>query len=153
MAELAKTDRIGDGFPVRCRNHPEAEFLACMPDDFATYAPNGGCTRQCDHELSCGHICTKLCHWNDKDHLNYKCEEPCPRVHPECNHPCRLRCGQECGDCSEPVGELRLPCDHVLPKAYCFQVRDPSKARCKEKVVRQLVHCEHEHTMDCHKDE
>ncbi|KAG9063296.1 hypothetical protein KI688_004178 [Linnemannia hyalina] len=51
MAELHENDRIGNGFLLRCRNHPETEFMISYPTDFKTYAPNGGCTRLCDQVL------------------------------------------------------------------------------------------------------
>ncbi|KAF9139293.1 hypothetical protein BGX30_008146 [Mortierella sp. GBA39] len=152
MTELHENDRIGDGFLLRCRNHPETEFLVSCPTDFKTYAPNGGCTRLCDQVLQCGHVCTMLCHSDDKDHQQFKCAQPCPRLHPQCDHVCLKECGQECGDCQQPVGALPLSCGHVLAKAYCFQRQDPSRARCKERVVRKLPHCEHEHPMDCYRD-
>ncbi|OAQ22438.1 hypothetical protein K457DRAFT_84858, partial [Linnemannia elongata AG-77] len=152
MDELRRNDRIGDGFLLRCRNHPETEFLVSCPADFKTYAPNGGCTKLCDQVVQCGHVCTMLCHSDDKEHQRFKCAQPCPRLHPQCNHVCLKECGQECGDCQQPIGTLPLPCAHVLAKAYCFQRQDPSRARCKERVVRKLPHCEHEHPMDCYKD-
>ncbi|KAF9159201.1 hypothetical protein DFQ26_006819 [Actinomortierella ambigua] len=152
VAEMEQTSRVGDGFPLRCRNHPETEFLACMPDDFETHAPGGGCTLPCDQVLSCDHRCKKMCHSDDINHQKYKCDEPCLRMHADCNHMCRKLCGQECGDCTEPMQELELACGHILAKAYCFHVKDPSKARCKEKIVRQLGHCEHVQTIECFKD-
>ncbi|KAG0254458.1 hypothetical protein DFQ27_006824 [Actinomortierella ambigua] len=152
MAEFIQTRRIGDGFPLRCRNHPETAMMVWNPEDFAIHAPNGGCTSSCDQVLSCGHICTMMCHWDDSDHQRFKCTQPCPRLHPQCNHICHKQCGQDCGDCTEPVGALDLPCGHTLARAFCFQITNPSRARCKQKVVRKLPHCEHDHSMDCYKD-
>ncbi|KAF9161285.1 hypothetical protein DFQ26_004686 [Actinomortierella ambigua] len=152
MKELDETGRIGEGFPLRCRNHPEIETMVCTPDDFKIYAPNGGCTQACDQVLLCGHICTMLCHWDDRDHQRFKCTQPCPRLHSDCNHVCHKQCNQDCGDCTELVGALSLLCGHVLASSFCFQAKDPSRVRCKERVVRQLPHCEHDHTMDCYKD-
>ncbi|KAG0236616.1 hypothetical protein BGW42_003032 [Actinomortierella wolfii] len=57
MSELRENDRIGDGFLLRCRNHPESAFLVCYPADFTAYAPNGGWTMNCSSAPNPVHVC------------------------------------------------------------------------------------------------
>ncbi|CAF5130449.1 unnamed protein product, partial [Rotaria sp. Silwood1] len=47
-----------------CRQHPEPKFIADKPESFAL-RPDGGCQKQCDTRLKCGHRCQFKCHNND----------------------------------------------------------------------------------------
>ncbi|KAG0013734.1 hypothetical protein BGZ80_010886 [Entomortierella chlamydospora] len=148
--ELGKNGCIGEGFLLRCRNHPHIEIPpASNPEAFKTYMPNGSCTMPCSMLMPCGHKCPRICHFDDQEHKNFKCQEPCARFHQLCGHPCTKQCIEDCGDCHLPIGNLILPCGHKLESASCPQKRNPYIIQCKERAIKRLPHCEHEIEMDC----
>ena len=57
---------ISLGLSLSCRQHPEPKFLADIPESFAQ-RPEGGCQKQCDARLKCGHHCRLKCHNNDSE--------------------------------------------------------------------------------------
>lgn len=59
--ELRTHDRIGEGFPLVCKNHPETHQIAASAEQFRIVAPNGGCNLVCDHGMPCGHLCHLQC--------------------------------------------------------------------------------------------
>ncbi|KAG0352119.1 hypothetical protein BGZ54_002955, partial [Gamsiella multidivaricata] len=152
IEELEDGERLGDGFPIICRNHPDIKNVADSPEILQTVAPNGGCTAKCGANMPCGHVCPLSCHPDDKDHLLVKCFQPCPRLHADCEHVCPKFCGEKCGSCMEIVADIMLPCGHVLQQARCYQAKDPLKIICKVKVTQNLPNCEHEHEMNCWED-
>ncbi|KAG0028963.1 hypothetical protein BGZ82_008171 [Podila clonocystis] len=150
MTELSKNNRIGEGFPLRCRNHPNAEIpLATNPEVFKVHMPNGSCNLTCAMPMQCRHKCPRICHFDDMEHQQYKCQEPCARLHRPCGHPCNKQCIEDCGECHQPIGKLTLPCSHMLKNASCPQKRNPSMVQCKVRVNKCLPHCEHKVEMDC----
>ncbi|KAF8943029.1 hypothetical protein BGZ47_005904, partial [Haplosporangium gracile] len=152
MDELEEHDRIGDGFPIVCKNHPDTFRYVDTPEKLKIAAPNGGCTISCGRNMPCGHVCPLACHPDDEAHVLVKCFEPCPRLQPGCRHACPKHCGDKCGLCMEVVSPMALPCGHILEEPRCWQKRDPSKVTCVVKVLRKLPHCEHEQVMECRKD-
>ncbi|KAG0279807.1 hypothetical protein BGZ95_000157 [Linnemannia exigua] len=134
MNELEAHDRIGDGFPIICKNHPGTFRYVDTPEKLKIAAPNGGC------------------HPDDEGHLLVKCFQPCPRLQPVCRHACPKLCGDKCGLCMEIVSPMALACGHILEEPRCWQKQDPSKITCTVRVVRKLPSCEHEHEMQCQKD-
>ncbi|KAF9905304.1 hypothetical protein EC991_001852 [Linnemannia zychae] len=56
MDELEANDRIGDGFPIVCKNHPDTLRYVDTPEKFKIAAPNGGCTIACGQNMPCGHV-------------------------------------------------------------------------------------------------
>ncbi|KAF8933427.1 hypothetical protein BGZ58_006355 [Dissophora ornata] len=67
--ELRRFDRVGDGFPISCKNHPEIENFVNNADAFKIVAPNGGCTATCGRNMRCGHVCPLSCHPDDFEHV------------------------------------------------------------------------------------
>lgn len=61
MKELGLSDRIGQGYPIACKNHPETKRIVCSADDLQAAAPDGGCTLPCGEIMSCGHHCPRSC--------------------------------------------------------------------------------------------
>ncbi|KAF9210554.1 hypothetical protein BGZ59_009291 [Podila verticillata] len=150
MTELGKNNRIGPGFLLRCRNHPDAEIPpATTPEVFKEYMPNGSCTMRCSMPLPCRHKCPRMCHFDDLDHLQSKCQELCARVHRLCGHPCSKKCIEDCGSCQLFIGRLILPCGHKLENASCAQRRNPHMVQCEVRVKKRLPYCEHKVEMDC----
>ncbi|KAI9241316.1 MAG: hypothetical protein BYD32DRAFT_66872 [Podila humilis] len=152
IEELRAHDRIGDGFPLMCKNHPETARIVESAERLKIVAPNGGCNLACGHGMPCGHICPLQCHPDDKEHRLVKCFQPCDRLHPICQHACPKQCGESCGNCMEFVGPMVLTCGHILEKPRCHQKKNPSTIICRVKVTRKLPTCEHEKEMQCWQD-
>lgn len=83
----------------------------------------GGCTTMCGLKRECGHTCTAVCHGAIECQKVSKCNAPCARRGTECgvdgrtcDHPCPLRCFNECTKCDTPV-ESRCICgtDVIIP--------------------------------------
>ncbi|KAG0302743.1 hypothetical protein BGZ98_007268 [Dissophora globulifera] len=132
--ELRRFDRVGNGFPIICKNHPDIQNFVENPETFKVVSPNGGC------------------HPDDSGHILVKCFQPCPRLHSICKHICPKRCGEKCGDCMEFVDPLVLPCGHIFERPRCYQAKNQTLIKCKVKVTRALPNCEHEHVLECHRD-
>lgn len=73
---LEKQDAIGSHLTLQCQVHRHKFSAVQTADDFLRF-PEGGCDLMCESQLSCGHMCTKLCHANDKEHRLYQCRETC----------------------------------------------------------------------------
>ena len=127
MSDMEKKGCLGDALPLYCCNHLETESMAKSPDDFAKNAPCGGCTRDCEFRLNCGHVCAQKCHIRDSTHTEYKCKKHCVQKCSE-GHPCQLLCYVECKPCSVQVERLMPGCGH-MQKMYCHE--KPSAVLCK----------------------
>ncbi|KAG0210173.1 hypothetical protein BGX28_009613 [Mortierella sp. GBA30] len=150
--ELDRFDRIGKGFPIVCKNHPDMVNIVDSPRILKTVAPNGGCTMACSRNMPCGHVCPHSCHPDDERHQLVKCFQPCTRLHPVCQHVCPKLCGEKCGDCMESMPPMVLSCDHVYETPKCYQKQNPSRIICTVKANKQLPTCEHERAMECYQD-
>ncbi|KAG0003706.1 hypothetical protein BGZ65_001414 [Modicella reniformis] len=131
VSELRESDRVGEGFPIVCKNHPEVVNVVNTPEMFQKVSPNGGCDRPCGHKVvkklpKCDHVYVTECHKATAS-----------------NEPC--------GDCMEIVEPIVLPCDHVYDRPRCHQAKDPSVIQCKVKVTLQLPTCEHVYVTECNK--
>ena len=115
IAVLEQNHCVGKALPLYCRIHSKRKVFAEMPEDFLK-CPEGGCDRPCKKTLTCGHICSRICHTNDTDHANYKCLEVCSRVLP-CGHECKFKCHEcstaaGCKPCSEVIKKIVSTCPH-----------------------------------------
>ncbi|KAG0046738.1 hypothetical protein BGZ83_008088 [Gryganskiella cystojenkinii] len=153
MTELGINDRIGPGFLLRCRNHPDSEIPpATAPEIFKQFMPNGSCTMRCLMPLPCRHKCPRMCHFDDLEHLQSMCQEPCTRVLGLCGHTCSKKCREDCGNCQLFIGTVILPCGHKLENASCAQGRNRQMIQCKVRVNKRLPRCEYMAEMDCRDD-
>ena len=66
MKELRQSGRVGQGFPIVCKNHPETKRIVCSGEDFQAAAPDGGCALPCEALLPCGHLCPRSCKFDCK---------------------------------------------------------------------------------------
>jgi hypothetical protein len=93
---------------------------------------------KCSSKMPCGHICPKICHAGDRDHVLFECQENCIRF---CSvgHPCPKKCFKDCNPCMERVTKM-LPCTHEQ-MVLCHQ--DPTKVFCQTSVwkVFQISDC------------
>ena len=138
LADL-EAGAIGNALPLVCQIHGD-EMTAETAEDFSNKAPDGGCQRPCELRLDCGHVCKRLCHPYDTDHLEYCCGEPCARKIVGCVHDCPKLCCQECEtDCPEVV-EKTLSCGHEQ-KVRCGL--DLKRVKCKGQCDKILPTCSH----------
>ena len=114
--------------------------------------------------MPCGHVCPKICHLNDRSHVEYRCNVPCIR---SCDfgHPCPKKCWQDCKPCLTNVVK-KLPCGHSQD-VECSN--DPKGQYCNTKVEKvlysslscfvhlfyyeffqqKLLNCKHKQELDC----
>ncbi|RHZ73529.1 hypothetical protein Glove_230g154 [Diversispora epigaea] len=147
---LRSRNQVGPGFPILCDQHPETKNFITYPKKFEEVSPDGGCLLPCGKALNCGHICPHKCHPDDLNHISITCSKPCTRLH-KCLHPCKRKCGESCGDCTFPIGDLPLPCGHILKDAKCFQESIQDKINCRIMVDKTLPYCEHSVTVECYR--
>ena len=79
----------------------------------------------CNLEMSCGHLCPKICHVADREHTLIKCQRPCQRSCPA-EHACPKKCFEKC-KCVELIHKI-LPCSHEQT-AFCHL--DPDQVYCQ----------------------
>jgi AAA domain len=156
---LSVAGQVRPGLPTLCQLHPDDDPIELRtPEDFRLHRPNGGCSRQCDFRMPCGHPCPKMCHPVDRLHIEAQrmCVAPCRRFPLGCklNHPCQKMCKEECGSCETRVGPVDLLCGHSSHQARCFEVgsEDALKlfsSRCREEVVHTFAGCMHSDRTTC----
>ena len=173
LSDMSSKGYVGDALPVYCQSHKETNCMAKSPQDFTKNAPNGGCTRDCEYRLHCGHVCTLKCHVCDPFHKDFACKKPCAKVCPK-EHPCPKKCYEDCGPCKKLVTRPMPECGH-LQEMFCYQ--EPSKVPCKNpcskkcpsghpcqilccrpcqpcrvQVIKTVPGCRHEQVVSCHED-
>ena len=95
------------------------------------------CSARCGTQLSCGHVCKKLCH-QCKERSKHKilnedhgiCLEKCGRKYSTCNHSCMQSChqGKECEPC---VAICETECGHSRCEKLCKEPCPPcTESRC-----------------------
>eukprot|EP00057_Strongylocentrotus_purpuratus_P033906 XP_793224.3 PREDICTED: NFX1-type zinc finger-containing protein 1-like [Strongylocentrotus purpuratus] len=145
VKDLEAMGSIGDSLTLQCTNHPEEGTAVKTADDFKK-VPLGGCSRDCDTRLDCGHVCRLKCHPTDLKHLVHKCKAPCSKVICERNHKCPMLCSDVCSASCSVIVEKILPCRHVC-KRECKT--DILSIKCEEKVDKTLS-CSHVQSLPCH---
>ena len=172
VTDIDGKGHFGEGLHLYCQTHNDKVFVATLPNDFADNAPEGGCTQICGYNLPCGHSCQRKCHIDDREHLNYKCQEPCQRECPN-GHPCQKYCYEDCSVCSVIVEKQMSLCNHTkkLPchvdassvpcEAPCLKqckLSHPCKlpcykpCRCDVVVRKHMPNCEHEQDIPCYQE-
>ena len=180
IKSLEQKNRVVKALPLTCQNHPDTITLAELPDDFQK-APEGGCMRQCDFRLECGHVCVFKCHPIDPEHRDYQCEKPCSKrcdTNGDDGHLCRKRCYQPCGKCNVLVEKVIPGCGHKQdvpchqdPKTFPCQAicekpcstNDEVGHLCRKKccepcgdcpvlVAKEIPWCHHTQAVPCYQD-
>ncbi len=137
VSDVEQRGCVGDGLQLYCSNHPDTKFSAASPKDFAKNAPLGGCTRDCEFRLSCGHVCIQKCHIANPAHTDYLCLKPCANTCPE-GHPCPNLCHEKCTACKVQVLKQMSTCGH-LQSMHCYcnpdsvSCKNPCSKRCPNK--------------------
>ena len=119
------------GLPACCERHSVQKLLQ-TPQDFAEFAPAGGCTKPCNAKLPCGHICPARCHAASHGHA--QCQEV---VDCQCAaglHPAQKLCSATAPPaCREKVAELCRSGEHTVWR-LCVDERAP---RCNAPVLEE----------------
>ena len=141
IEQLTSMGSIGDSLPLHCHLHPDHKVNARTAEDFLK-CPEGGCQQKCDARLPCGHVCRRMCHPYDIDHLEYKCLQKCSKRLP-CGHQCKRKChecSEGCKPCKERVTKILPTCGHSQ-KCNCCD--SPLLLKCSRICERSLVcgHC------------
>ena len=135
VKDTRKSGIVGPAVELRCQNHPGTAFKASDASDFKN-APEGGCTRRCEFRLDCGHVCALTCHPYDREHTQYKCCKPCPKIRCELGHQCQRKCFQDCGECLVEVDKVMPSCGHTQTmKCHVNPLQYPCKADCPKLLV------------------
>ncbi|PVH67914.1 hypothetical protein DL98DRAFT_442448 [Cadophora sp. DSE1049] len=79
LSILERSNNIGPSLALCCPRHKETPIEVSMPDDFAMFAPEGGCAGRCSSRLLCGHSCPNICH-STSLHNAVRCLDRCPRI-------------------------------------------------------------------------
>ncbi|KAI0294246.1 hypothetical protein B0F90DRAFT_1758208 [Multifurca ochricompacta] len=163
LDEMENEGHIGNAIPIVCSRHPSVVQSISKLGELPTLAPEGGCLRQCEFRLACGHVCPSMCHTDRDNHLSMKCNHACLRVTCPRSHPCPLLCFQDCGECKFPVYDVKLPCGHTA-KSVPWQIASDTPAlsshmlnklesiKCIVQVLKRLPGCEHSAMMGCGQD-
>jgi helicase required for RNAi-mediated heterochromatin assembly 1 len=90
-AKTGPKRRVGYHMPIQCVNHGQKLRIE-TPEDWDYI--NGGCLRDCECVLACGHRCLMRCHPFDNDIIT--CKQKCTKRVDGCGHPCTAMCMDPC---------------------------------------------------------
>lgn len=146
---LEDDGNIGPKLELECPRHPQSVVYVSTPEDFLEKAPEGGCAERCERRLPCGHTCTFKCHSNTR-HNAVKCMKGCTRMK-RCGHSCSQKCHERCGECTEKITNVSLPCGHTTE----IECRDRDRialVKCAQVVMKKLPGCGHDAQVKCHEN-
>ncbi len=146
ISKLQSIDSIGDSLLLHCPIHRDQTVEAKFAKDFLK-CPEGGCLKQCNTRLSCGHVCRLFCHPYDREHIKYKCQKPCPKTL-SCEHKCTRKCYEctpNCQPCLVPVPKFLKECGHTVT-AQCSTAL--SEINCTAQ-CEKLLACRHQCQNEC----
>lgn len=150
LSILERSGNLGTSLALCCPRHKETTIEVSVPDDFARFAPEGGCTRRCSSRLLCGHACPNMCHSQSLHHA-VRCLERCPRTKKGCEHECPRPCGDRCEvNCQVMVDSMSLPCGHIATEPRCHEAQNPEAIRCEVQLNVTMEHCKHQIQVHCH---
>ncbi|KAK3589667.1 hypothetical protein CHS0354_015171 [Potamilus streckersoni] len=153
IVETLKTEkRLGEALTLHCQNHLNDGFKAVFAQDFKTFAPEGGCKKDCKTRCKfpmtrtlpiCGHTVTLKC---CDDIAGVKCPMPYKQRW-SCGHVCQRSCGEmHTTTCLEVLEEI-LECGHKI-HIQCYESK--FKEICTEKCTLPLT-CGHTRHKMCGK--
>lgn len=133
-----------DHLRYQCRKKCGRKNAGCRNDHVcqkACYEECSPCYITVKQELPCKHVKEIPCMQDPKD---VKCEMNCERMLP-CGHPCKMLCGEPCGNCQVEVQKTIKKCGHAV-KVKCSVAPNPNKCKspCKQKLP-----CGHKCTRMC----
>ncbi|XP_050060549.1 NFX1-type zinc finger-containing protein 1-like [Aphis gossypii] len=125
---LSNLHALGPKLLLKCQIHNKIIGSASNDLDFQMLTL---CQLKCNVKLSCGHLCQRLCHVEDSDHLTVKCLNMCNRKCPR-NHKCRRMCYEDCS-CQVSISQIN-DCGHIIQGKCC----DVENIKCDFKVNKTL---------------
>ena len=140
IERLTEMGSIGEALPLHCHIHQDQKIDARVAQDFLK-CPEGGCQKKCDARLPCGHVCPRMCHPYDIEHLEYKCLKIC-RKQLSCGHTCKskcFQCSEGCMPCKEKVTKILPRCGHSK-NCLCSDV--PTFLKCSS-ICEKKLKCGH----------
>ena len=66
----------------------------------------GECGHACEFRLSCGHVCARRCHDDDREHDAYQCMKQCEKTC-KYGHKCSKKCCESC-QCIKKVRKVMI---------------------------------------------
>lgn len=90
------------------------------------------CTKICNQELECGHLCIAECGQCNGGLVHRECQEKCDRLL-FCGHKCPIPCAKQCRPCEK---NCENKCPHSKCGLKCSEPCTPCKEECK-------YECEH----------
>lgn len=141
VKDLERNELIGEWLPLVCPRHNDNVTKVKCSEDFKEKVEFGGCQEPCLTRLPCGHVCTKNCHSDDRNHQQFKCLKECTKVIKGClyNHPCPETCYKTCPEKCTVLVKKTLRCHHVQ-EVKCWQ--DKNCVKCKSQCENTLA-CGH----------
>ncbi|CAG8501282.1 2449_t:CDS:2 [Paraglomus occultum] len=117
LRKLKRKDRVSDCITTSCKRHKDLTLHMKCAEDFDKYAPDGGCSAECEICLLCGHACPRKCHPEAHKDEQWICTRRCSRRRPEgCTHQCPNKCyecqQEGCPPCMEEI-QIELNCRHL----------------------------------------
>ncbi|KFM67868.1 NFX1-type zinc finger-containing protein 1, partial [Stegodyphus mimosarum] len=144
VTTLENKQAVGTSLQLMCQNHPEVSSVVSSEKDFDA-VPEGGCTRSCEFRLSCGHVCSLMCHPYDMSHESIRCVKPCCKTCDK-GHQCNKKCYEDCGLCMAKVDKILPLCGHAI-KVRCHQLNDANLICTK--MCEKFLSCGHKCTNKC----
>uniref|UniRef100_A0A2S2P903 NFX1-type zinc finger-containing protein 1 n=2 Tax=Schizaphis graminum TaxID=13262 RepID=A0A2S2P903_SCHGA len=135
---LSNMNALGPTLLLKCQIHNKCLGSVSNHLDFQRFTV---CQLKCNAKLSCGHLCEKLCHVEDRDHLMVKCSNVCNR---KClrDHKCHKMCYEDCS-CQVLISQIS-DCGHIVQGKCC----DIENMKCNMKVKKTLS-CGHTLEKNC----
>ncbi|CAI2172161.1 19284_t:CDS:10 [Funneliformis geosporum] len=147
---LEKTGLCGQTIDLYCQKHsnPNKEewphgVEITEVSWYADIPPEGGCMRECQEVMECGHICPNKCHIAPHN----TCKEKCIRKFPSCGHSCTKRCDDPCGNCEKMI-MFHPQCGHDK-EVPCYVSQSPTMCRATVRVG--FPDCKHFDRSPCYK--
>ncbi|XP_049816896.1 NFX1-type zinc finger-containing protein 1-like [Schistocerca nitens] len=133
-----------DHLRYQCRKKCGRKNIGCRNDHMCQklcYEDCSPCIVNVKQKLTCNHLVEIPCKQDPKE---VKCQMNCTKKLP-CGHPCKMRCGEPCGNCQVEVQKKIKKCGHFVMEK-CSLAPNPNK--CKSPCERQLP-CGHRCTRMC----
>ncbi|KAI5741810.1 hypothetical protein M8J76_017257 [Diaphorina citri] len=137
-------DEDPDHMEYQCMKPCERKNTNCSGEHMCKkhcYEKCSMCNERVPKVLPCGHEQVVLCHLEAE---YVECDRPCTNVL-DCNHKCRKRCKDMCGECNEIVKKQIPDCGHVVNLKCKIH---PERKHCKIPCER-LLSCGHTCAKKC----
>ena len=150
LSILEHSNSIGPSLALCCPRHKDTTIEVSTPDDFARFAPEGGCAERCSSRLLCRHSCPNMCH-STPLHNAVHCLERCQRTKEGCEHECPKVCGDKCDQKCQVVSfGIPLPSGHTARQLRCYEAQRPEEVHCQVQIEKVMKDCKHKIRVRCY---